>query len=140
MRASATLVPGTLRSDVLVRGRFHLTTDEPESVGGDDTAPAPHELVPAALAGCVATTLAMYARTKEWELGELTVAVDYDTKATPRRFAIAIELDGDLTGEQLDRLERVAASCPVRRAVEAGIEFVETIAVRRPALAAGGVS
>ncbi|MDE3189646.1 MAG: OsmC family protein [Acidobacteriota bacterium] len=140
LTATARSIPGTLRQEVVIDGRHRLVTDEPERLGGEGAGPAPHELFPAALASCIATTLAMYARTKEWELGELTVAVDYDTKATPRRFAIAIELDGDLTGEQLDRLERVAASCPVRRAVEAGIEFVETIAVRRPALAAGGVS
>jgi hypothetical protein len=49
------------------------------------------------------------------------VAVDYDNHSTPRRFDIAIELGRDLSDEQLQRLEKVAASCPVRRAVEAGI-------------------
>lgn len=42
-------------------GRFQLATDEPESAGGEDSAPAPHELLAAALASCVATTVAMYA-------------------------------------------------------------------------------
>jgi uncharacterized OsmC-like protein len=69
----------------------------------------------------------MYARTKDWDLGEVTVAVDYEHRATPRRFRIAIELTGDLGAEQLARLERVASSCPLRRAIEAGIEFEETI-------------
>jgi uncharacterized OsmC-like protein len=58
------------------------------------------------------------------------VAVDYDNHSTPRRFDIAIELGRDLSDEQLQRLEKVAASCPVRRAVEAGIEFHETLARR----------
>jgi uncharacterized OsmC-like protein len=74
----------------------------------------------------------MYARTKGWELGDVAVAVEYDNKSTPRRFEIAIELGGDLTGEQLKRLDKVAASCPVRRAIEAGIEFDETIARSEP--------
>jgi putative redox protein len=74
----------------------------------------------------------MYARTKDWDLGEVTVAVEYDNKSTPRRFEIAIELGGDLTDEQLERLEKVAASCPVRRAIEAGIEYNETIACGEP--------
>jgi hypothetical protein len=37
-------------------------------------------------------------------------------------------------------LEKVAASCPVRRAVETGIEFGETITRREPASAPGLVT
>ncbi len=132
LTATARAVPGTLRTDVLVDGRFHLVTDEPESLGGEDSAPAPHELFPAALASCVSTTLVMYARTKDWDLGEVEVDVVYDHVATPRRFEIAIRLGGDLTPEQLDRLEKVAASCPVRRAVESGIVFEERIEAGAP--------
>ena len=122
------MIPGTLRSDVLVDGRFHLVTDEPESLGGGGSAPAPHELFPAALASCVATTLTMYARTKEWDLGEVAVDVDYDNLSTPRRFEIEIRLGADLSDEQLRRLEKVAEACPVRRGVESGIVFAERIA------------
>jgi uncharacterized OsmC-like protein len=78
----------------------------------------------------------MYARTKGWELGQVTVDVDYDNTSTPRRFEIAIRVDGDLTSGQLARLEKVAASCPVRRAVESGIVFQETLEHIAPATAA----
>jgi len=128
MRASAHLISGSLRNDVSVRGgRFHVVTDEPESVGGADTAPAPHELLPAALASCIATTLAMYARTKEWDLGDVEVEVVYHQRETPPRFEVDISLGGDLTGDQLRRLEKVAASCPVRRSLEAGAVFEERV-------------
>jgi putative redox protein len=145
LNARARSIPGTLRQEVVIDGRHRLITDEPEYLGGDGSAPAPHELFPAALASCISTTLVMYARTKGWELGEVMVAVDYDNKSTPRRFEIAIELGGNLSDEQLQRLEKVAAACPVRRAVEAGVEFAETIEQRkpRPALSvvtAGGAS
>ena len=127
MRASAQLVPGTLQSEVLIRDRFHLLTDEPESVGGDDEAAAPHELLPAALAACISTTLAMYARTKGWELDGVRVDVDYDQKATPRRFRVDVHLDGDYDADQIARLETVAAACPVRRALEAGFAIEEHV-------------
>jgi putative redox protein len=127
LTAVARSIPGTLRTDVLVDGRFHLVTDEPEEVGGDGSAPAPHELFPAAVASCVATTLVMYARTKGWELGDVEVDVDYDHISTPRRCEIEIRLGGDLSETQLRRLEKVAAACPVRRAVEAGVVFEERI-------------
>jgi putative redox protein len=141
LTATARLIPGTLRQDVVIDGQHRLITDEPEHLGGEGSGPAPHELFPAALASCVSTTLAMYARTKGWELGEVSVHVDYDNHSTPRRFDVTIELGGELTDEQLGRLHKVAASCPVRRAVEAGIEFEETIRRRnRSALVAGGAA
>jgi len=145
LTATARSIPGTLRQEVVIDGQHRLITDEPEHLGGEGSAPAPHELFPAALASCISTTLVMYARTKGWELGNVSVAVDYDNRSTPRRFEISIELGGDLSDEQLGRLEKVAASCPVRRAIEAGIEFDETIARRgsvplRARVTAGGAA
>jgi len=147
LTATARAIPGTLRQEVVMDGKHRLVTDEPVRLGGEGSGPAPHELFPAALAACISTTLVVYARTKGWDLGDVQVAVEYDNRSTPRRFEVAIELGGELTDEQLRRLEKVAASCPVRRSVEAGIEFVETIERRertsvrlRPTATAGGVS
>jgi putative redox protein len=145
LTATARSIPGTLRQEVVIDGKHRLITDEPERLGGEGSGPAPHELFPAALASCVSTTLVMYARTKGWDLGDVSVAVDYDNQSTPRRLGVAIELGGDVTDEQLLRLEKVAASCPVRRAIEVGIEFDETIARRERAsagllLTTGGAS
>jgi len=125
------LIPGTLRQEVVIDGRHRLITDEPERVGGEGSAPSPHELFPAALAACVATTLVMYARTKEWDLEDVTVDVDYDHHSTPRIFQVDIRLTGELSDQQLERLERVAAACPLRRSIESGIEFVERIELGR---------
>jgi putative redox protein len=127
LTATARSIPGTLLQEVLVDGRHRLLTDEPKRLGGNGLGPAPHELFPAALASCIATTLARYARTKNWELGDVSVAVDYDNQSVPRTFDITIELGGVVTDEQLARLEKVAAACPLRRSIEAGIEFEETV-------------
>jgi putative redox protein len=135
LTATARSIPGTLRQEVVIDRQHRLITDEPQHLGGDGSGPAPHELFPAALAACVSTTLVMYARTREWELGEVAVEVDYDHRSTPRRFEITIRFGGDLNDAQLDRLERVARACPLRRSIEAGIEFIESI--ERPEAAAG---
>jgi putative redox protein len=132
LTATARSIPGTLRQEVVIDGKHRLITDEPERLGGDGSAPAPHELFPAALAACISTMLVMYAGTKGWDLGKVSVAVDYDNRSTPRRFDVSIELGSELSDEQLRRLEKVAASCPVRRSIETGIEFVETIAAGEP--------
>ncbi len=131
LTATSRSIPGTLRQAIVIDGKHRLITDEPEAVGGEGSAPAPHELLPAALASCISTTLVMYARTKQWDLGEVTVEVEYDHRSTPRRFEISVHLTGDLTEEQLDRLEKVAAACPVRRSIEAGIEFNERVVSKR---------
>ena len=96
-------------------------------IGDAHLVAAPHELFPAALAACVSTTLVMYARTKNWRLDGVDVDVEYDHRATPRRFEIDIRVAGDLSAVQLVMLEKVAAACPVRRGIESGIEFVERL-------------
>src|SRR5215211_109669 len=138
LTATARSIPGTLRQEIVIDGNHRLITDEPEGVEGEGSAPAPHELFPAALAACVATTLVMYARTKEWDLGDVTVGVDYDYHATPRIFEVDIRLTGELSDAQLERLEKVAATCPLGRSIESGIEFVERIELRREPAPPGG--
>ena len=127
LTATASSIPGTHQQEVVIDGRHRLLTDEPERLGGDGAGPAPHELFPAALAACISTTLGAYARTKGWDLGQVTVDVDYDHRSTPRRFDMTISLTGDLDDEQLARLEKVAAACPLRRALETGFEFNERL-------------
>ena len=136
LTATSRAIPGTLRQEIVIDGKHRLITDEPEEVGGEGSAPALHELFPAALAACVSTTLVMYARTKQWQLGDVQVDVAYDHRSTPRRFEIAIRLDGDLSAEQLARLEKVAAACPVRKAIEIGVVFEERIEQLSPSAAA----
>ncbi len=125
LTATAHSTGDTLRQDVLIDGRQHLITDEPQRLGGTDRGPAPHELLPAALAACIATTIRTYARTKGWAVGELTIDVVYENTATPRHFDVTINLPDDLTDEQARRIMRAAETCPVRRAIEAGMTFDE---------------
>ena len=127
LNAVAYAVPGTLRQVVEIDGVHHVLTDEPERLGGDGSASSPHELLPAALAACISTHLVMYARTKGWELGDVSVAVDYDHRATTRAFAVDIRIGATLTADQFDRLHAVAAACPVRKALSGGATFTERI-------------
>jgi putative redox protein len=118
---------GGLKHEVDVNGRHTIVTDEPHRLGGTDQGPAPHELLAATLASCVATMIAMYAQNHGWDLGETAVHVDYDPDAVPRGVAVDVHLPGDLTPEQQRKLERVAETCPVRRALETGFAFEERI-------------
>jgi uncharacterized OsmC-like protein len=62
LNASASSVRGTFQQHVLIDGRHELVTDEPVRLGGQGSGPAPHELLPAGLASCIATTVAAFGR------------------------------------------------------------------------------
>ncbi len=127
MTATARRVGNTLKHEVDVNGRHVIVTDEPERLGGTDQGPAPHELLAAMVASCVATMIAMYAQNRDWDVGETAVEVDYDTDSVPHRVTVDVHLPDDLTADQQRRLKRVAETCPARRALEAGFAFEERI-------------
>ena len=130
LSARARRIGSTLKNEIDVNHRHTIITDEPANLGGTDEGPAPHELLAAALAACVATMIELYAGRRDWALGALMVEVDYEPDASPRHVETAIELAGDLTEEQADRLLRVAQTCPLRRALESEFSFEERLTLR----------
>jgi putative redox protein len=134
LTASSHSSGGRLRQDLLVDGRHRLVTDEPETLGGTGAGPSPHELLPASLAACIGVTLAKYADTKEWELGDVDVDVAYDHRSTPREFEIVIHIGRPLDDVQMARLQKVAAACPLRRSLESGFAFREHLEAPRRSL------
>ena len=132
MTATARAIDGALRHQIDVNGRHTITTDEPAKLGGSDTAPTPHELLPATLASCISTMITLYARTRDWELQDLQVDVTYDPDSTPRNVELTVHLPDGLTPDQVKRLKRVADTCPVKRALETGFTFEEQIALDLP--------
>ena len=127
MIAVARSVDGELRHEVNVNDRHVIITDEPERLGGTDTGPAPHELLPAMLASCMSTMITLYARARDWELSEVRVEVAYDSESIPRHIDLRVHLPDGLTTDQVTRLRRVADTCPAKRALEAGFTFDEQL-------------
>ena len=118
-----------LRTD-MEAGGHELVADEPKSLGGTDAGPTPYDYLLAALAGCTAMTLRMYADRKGWPLESVTVwlsqdrihATDCEECETEEgridRIEREIELEGPLEEEQRRRLLEVADMCPVHRTLE----------------------
>src|SRR5436305_6427253 len=119
MRATAHRDGNTFQHDVEIRAH-HVTADEPEDNGGDDTGPSPQELLAASLAACTAITIEMYAERKGWDRGHVKVGCEYEQteRATPTTFVVTLQLPSGLSDEQVDRLESVAATCPVHRTLQ----------------------
>jgi putative redox protein len=101
--------------------QHRLISDEPEDRGGWDGGPKPTELLAASLASCTAITIEMYADRKEWELGQVEVAVDYTTGTpdAPPSFEVRIGIPVELTDEQRERTLVIAGKCPVHRTLAA---------------------
>ena len=138
LTATVTSSSDSLRQQIVVNDRYRLVTDEPESLGGGDTAPTPLDLLPAALAACVATTIRMFARRQGWQLDEIVVDAELASDARPPRCTIAIRLPDGLSDGQRQRLEYVARACAVHRVLEQGVVFDHSIAFAQGNAATGG--
>lgn len=102
---------------IIQAGHHVAGSDEPERLGGHDTGMAPYDLLLAALGACTSMTIRMYADRKQWPLRNVRVALRHGRGAGEAgvidRFERRITLDGDLTGEQRQRLLEIAEKCPV---------------------------
>ena len=128
MRATARRENGTLQHAVEIRDHT-LTTDEPEDEGGTDTGPSPQELLAASLASCTAITMEMYAQRKGWDLGDVSVDVDYEPaqRGSPTKFQMTVRLPKELPEDQRQRLMQIVAKCPVHRTLEGEVMFDEKL-------------
>jgi putative redox protein len=127
MRASAHQREN-FRHDVKVRSHT-LTADEPTDHGGDDGGPSPQELLAASLASCTAITMEMYAKRKGWDVAGLTVECEYAPaeRGSPTQFDLVMKMPAHLSEEQIERLQVIAAKCPVHRTLEGEVAFAERV-------------
>ncbi len=116
------------RHDIKVRSHT-ITADEPRDHGGDDNGPSPQELLAAALASCTAVTMEMYAKRKGWDLSGLTVDCEYTPaeRGSVTRFNVVMKVPAHLSEEQIERLQVIAAKCPVHRTLEGEVEVAERV-------------
>ena len=110
-------------------GRHTITADEPSFQGGQDLGPSPQELLAASLASCTAITMEMYADRKGWNIDGLEVDCTYTPaeRGCPTRFELVMRMPPHLTEEQVERLQVIAAKCPVHRTLEGEVAFDERI-------------
>ena len=117
-----------LQNEVRYGANHTFITDEPTSVGGDDAGPDPYTLILAALGSCISMTIKLYARRKAWPVGQVIVRLRIDrihaadckecthsTDGYAHRIQRSVAIEGDLTGEQRERLQEIAHKCPVHK-------------------------
>jgi putative redox protein len=108
-----------------------LATAAPVDNQGDGSSFSPTDLVAAALASCMVTTMAIVAQRDGVDLSGVTFRVEKHMAGEPRRIAklpVVIHLPADLAPTERLKLERAAHTCPVHRSllpeVEKDVQFV----------------
>ena len=121
-----------LRTEIEAGGHT-VIADEPDDLGGTDAGPTPYDYLLAALGGCTAMTLRMYADRKGWPLESVTVRLSQDRihatdceeceteEGRIDRIGREVELEGPLEDEQRRRLLEIADMCPVHRTLKAEV-------------------
>jgi len=109
-------------------GRHQLLSDAPEASGGEDSGPAPHDLLAAALAACTALTVTMYAQRRGMLLDDVRVRIEHGQEEGAYVLRRHIEYVGTLGEEDRARLTDIANKCPVHKTLSGTIR-IDTDAV-----------
>jgi putative redox protein len=100
--------------------------------GGQDTAPAPIELLGAALGTCIAYYVQQFCHTRGLPYEGMRVEVDQQSAVNPSRigtFVVRVLLPAELPAPYAALIERVARSCPAHNTLSLGADVAVTIAV-----------
>jgi putative redox protein len=108
-------------------GRHSFFADEPEALGGKDTAPTPDELLEASLASCTLVTLRMYTTHKQWDVGEIKVSVSLVREKDKSIIIRELHFEKELNDEQKQRLAQVAKACPVSKTLANANELIVNV-------------
>lgn len=108
-----------------------LRTAAPVDNQGDGSSFSPTDLVAAALASCMVTTMAIVAHRDGLDFMGVTFHVEKHMHPEPRRIArlpVVIHLPASLAPTQRLKLERAARTCPVHRSllpeIDAEVSFL----------------
>jgi putative redox protein len=137
MKATARRTARTAFTHRIDIRQHQVLADEPNDRGGEDDGPSPQELLAAALASCTAVTIEMYAKRKGWDIGQIEVQCEYTPaeRGCPTNFKTVLRLPNDCTEEQIERLQVIAAKCPVHRTLDGEVIFSERVEMVEPAKA-----
>ena len=112
--------PGPFVQSVTVRGH-KLLADEPLSFPeGTDKGLSPNDFLLSSLGSCTSITLRMYARLKKIPLEKIIITLNRSENGEIDR---KIELTGDLTSEQKNRLFEISNKCPIHKVLTNSVKI-----------------
>jgi putative redox protein len=112
--------PGPFVQSVTVRGH-KLLADEPLSFPeGTDKGLSPNDFLLSSLGSCTSITLRMYARLKKIPLEKIVITLNRSENGEIDR---KIELTGNLTSEQKNRLFEISNKCPIHKVLTNSVKI-----------------
>jgi putative redox protein len=112
--------PGPFVQSVTVRGH-KLLADEPLSFPeGTDKGLSPNDFLLSSLGSCTSITLRMYARLKKIPLEKIIITLNRSENGEIDR---KIELMGNLTSEQKNRLFEISNKCPIHKVLTNSVKI-----------------
>ncbi len=114
---SQTEKPGAFRQ-VLQTGAHTLYADVGQPLGGQDSAPGPHDFFDASLAACKALTASWYAKRHGLALERVETQVERDdSRERQGTYSLRVKLafHGALSPEDKQRLYNAVAQCPIHK-------------------------
>lgn len=110
--------------------QHQIIADELPTLGGQDQGPSPIDYLCAALASCKVITLRMYAKRKQWAVGDIKIKVNFvkgeNVPSGNNTFFCKLSIAGQLDYTQLKRLLEISKACPVQRMLAKQMD-VETV-------------
>ena len=122
-----TSVKATLLEGYIVENKsrdLEWFADEPESIGGTDSAPKPSELLLSALTSCKLITMRMYAERKGWDVSGLKVDLEIIERSDKTLLSKKMTFPNNLDQAQRERLTEISGRCPVAKMVSDSFEYV----------------
>ena len=112
--------PGPFVQSVTIRGH-KLYADEPLSFPeGTDKGLSPNDFLLSSLGSCTSITLRMYARLKKLPLDKIIITLNKNENGDIDR---KIELIGNLTDEQRNKLFEISNKCPIHKTLSYGAKI-----------------
>ena len=112
--------PGPFVQSVTVRGH-KLLADEPLSFPeGTDKGLSPNDFLLSSLGSCTSITLRIYARLKKIPLEKIIITLNRSENGEIDR---KIELTGNLTSEQKNRLFEISNKCPIHKVLTNSVKL-----------------
>ena len=119
---------GTYRQTMRIH-QHTLFSDVATALGGEDSAPDPHDLYDASLAACKAITLLMYAKRKGIPLRSVDIEIERDnSRESAGVYVLNVNmiLVGDLSDEQRQSLALIGDKCPIHKLMTAATTEVNS--------------
>lgn len=107
---------------------FLVQSDVSEKLGGQNTAPNPHDYIEIALAACTTITVQMYAKRKNIPLDYSDVSAKITAEGVSNEILREIKFIGEkLTDQDREALLKIADKCPIHKLLSAGAKITTNL-------------